>query len=457
MGRKSLDTSDTIFALASGALPSSVAILRVSGPNAFSIARHLFQKPTGTFEEKRDWHYGAFQDLEGNAFDDGILLVFPADRSPVGENTVEFQCHGAQAVVERFRELFLSLGARPAEPGEFSYRSLVNGRLGADSAEHLADLFRARSAKDLRRLFGRRDESLRRDIEGLRGDLIQALAILDTAVDFVEEYASVLTLASQPVARAIQGCSAISQRFESFGSAERLGRIVLVGAPNAGKSSLFNALLGRYRAIVSPSPGTTRDLVEDTIRLGGRDWTLVDTAGLHETVDAVEAEGVSMAREVAEQASFRVWVVDGSAALFPDSWLDLSAQIPAPRLVVWNKRDLASWREPSPELGLQGWIGTSVGEGSSISAIAERLTSELAQRALDALPTTLPTACQARRLRSVGEALTGALAELSKGVRPPELLSEDVRQSLMLLEEVLGPVSVDDVLDRVFSEFCLGK
>jgi tRNA modification GTPase len=447
--RKSLSFEDTVFALASGPLPSAVSIYRVSGRDALAWAGKYFRSASGTPVQARGMLYGALFDAKGQEVDQVLLLCFLGPHSFTGENVIEIQCHGSLAVAEKLERLFLDEGLRPALRGEFSYRAFHYGRMSAREMDRLGDVFAARSGHDLERIYQRRDTALEAEVGKVREELIRLQAILDTAVDFSEEYSSVVESAKGPLVRARDLCRAVASRYEVFKQGGQTPRLVLAGAPNAGKSSLFNALLCRYRAIVNAEPGTTRDAIEEDVDLAGRRWKLVDTAGFRKAGSETEKQGIDLGADFLESASFWILVVDGCVGLTEAETGLLKTFGDIPHLAVWNKKDLPGFR-PSERADFE----TSALDSESVQA----LSLVLSERALPPPESTrsLPTSFQAKRLLVAAKGLDGLLAELSNGV-VPEVLGEANRMVLRQVESVVGDVGVEEVLDRVFAEFCIGK
>ncbi len=448
--RQLLKTGDTIFSLASGRLPSAVAVIKLSGPLTFTIAGKLFRGTDGAaLARDRGMFFGHLTAPSGKFLDEILLLSFVGPHSHTGEDVIEFHCHGSRAVVEAVEEALTSLGARPAEKGEFTYRALLNGKTTPEKVEELADLFQATRPNDLSAIFSRRDASLVRDIEQIRSHLVRLRAVLETSIDFSEEYSHVLQAIHEPIRLAIHECSVVIHRYSAVKTLGNEPRIVLAGAPNAGKSSLFNALLGRYRSIVRAEPGTTRDVLEETIELAGRPWRLVDTAGVRDGAASIESEGIELARDYLSSAAFWVLVVDGTAGMGPHDERLLAEFGDRPHLVLWNKSDLSTWTTAP-----FGAVALSITRSEAVTAVAKTLAVNL--EALSGGETgVIPTQVEVQRLSQVFEALHA----IQKGAEsePPEILAERSREVLSLLESVIGEVTLDDVLDRVFSEFCIGK
>jgi len=415
------------------------------------MAARLFVGIDGKpFPKERGMFFGTLLSLEGKFRDEILLLSFLAPHSHTGEHVVEFHCHGSRAIVESLESDFVTLGARPAEKGEFTYRALLNGKTTPEKVEELGDLFQAVRPNDLNPIFSRREGSLQREIDDIRSHLIRLRAILETSIDFSEEYSHVLQAIHEPIHLAKRECSVVIQRYSAVKMLGNEPRIVLAGAPNAGKSSLFNALLGRYRSIVRAEPGTTRDVLEETIELAGRPWRLVDTAGVRDGAASIESEGIELAKDYLSSAAFWVLVVDGTRGLGPFDVRLLDEYGDKPHLVVWNKSDLPEWKSAPPES-----FPLSSQSSERIIALAKAVGNRL--EALVGVETgVVPTQVESRRLNQVIESL-GLLEEAAEAAEPPELLAERSREVLSQLESVVGQVTLDDVLDRVFSEFCIGK
>jgi tRNA modification GTPase len=453
--RKNLDLSQTIFALTTGQLPSSVAIEKISGPDAFALCEKIFLPKSGEkLTRERGVHFGVIQTPTGEKIDEGIAITFVRPNSHSGEDTVEFHCHGSLPIIQKLERVLVELGARPAERGEFSYRALLHGKTSPADLENLGDLFLAREEADLARIYSRREGSLGARIQRLREQLIRVQAILDTAVDFSEEYAEVVMTAQEPLRVTSHECSEIIQRYSSFRRGSVQPRIVLVGKPNAGKSSLFNALVGRYRAIVHEEAGTTRDVIEEDVSLAGRGWKLVDTAGIRKAEGPIEQEGLSLGEDFLSAARIWLLVVDGTRGLSEAEEQLLEKYSSVPYRIVWNKSDLAEYLDP-PASMKEMISQVSVKEGKGIADLWKKI-SEVADSIELRTHELLPTAVQASRLELVVEKLDRLVKDLEGGILP-EYLAEQNREILSQLEGVVGEVSADDVLDRVFGEFCIGK
>jgi tRNA modification GTPase len=430
-----LTQSATIFALASAPGRAGLAVVRVSGPQAGAALEALAGKrppPRRASVRRLSW--------KGSALDRALLLWFPGPDSFTGEDVAEFHIHGGRAVREALFAALADLGLRPAEPGEFSRRAVENGRFDLTRAEAVADLAEAETPAQLRQALRQYEGGLAELYEGWRTTLLHALARAEAAIDFSDDGVDEAELAASH-----QAVSEITKQIQIHiddsgrGEALREGlRLAIVGPPNAGKSSLINALARREVAIVSESPGTTRDVIGVRLNLGGYPVHVSDTAGLRESADAIEAEGVRRARAEAEASHLTLLLLDGSEPL-------VSSGIKAD-LVVRNKSDLPGFKKADGlSLSLKSGEGLNALLGALTALVAARLESGDASPAL-----TRP------RHR---HALNQALQSLRHGetAQAPELFAEDLRLAVRAIGRITGAVDVEEILDSVFRDFCIGK
>jgi tRNA modification GTPase len=454
------DTRPTIFALSSGRPPAAIAVVRVCGPQAAIALERLI----GGVPKPRQATLARVRNpASGEVIDEALALWFPAPHSETGEDMAELQLHGGHAVIVGvFAALAKIEGCRPAQPGEFTRRAFENGRLDLTSVEGLADLIAAETQAQRRQAF--------RQLKGLIGDradawrrrLIEALALVEARIDFSDE-ADVPEDLVGPALLAARGLrEEIAASLADGGRGERLrdGLVVAIaGPPNAGKSTLLNRLARREAAIVSPQPGTTRDVIEVHLDLEGYPVTLLDTAGIRQSDDPVEQEGVRRARQRAAAADLVLWVTDASAA-------GGTVNGPGEQLChaeIWwlrNKIDLVAGSSCTRS---ESQSSKSVGGYFAISATAsigmEALVAALAAHAkgyFSATQSVIITRARHRRaLEDTVAALDRALAE-SNGGRE-ELIAEDLRAAAMTLGRLIGRVDVEDILDVIFRDFCIGK
>lgn len=433
----------TIVALASGAGRAGVAVLRLSGPQAGAALEALTDRPPPA---PRQAARRAFcEPASGLSLDDGLALWFPGPASFTGEDVAELHVHGGPAVVAAMIQACLAVpGLRPAEPGEFTRRAFENGKLDLAEAEGLADLVDAETEGQRRQALRQRRGALSALYEGWRAKLIEAAALMEAEIDFPDEdLPGALAQRAGPILAALTTEMGMHLDDSQRGERVRDGyRIAIIGPPNAGKSSLLNALAQREAAIVSEIPGTTRDVVEVRLVMAGYPVWIADTAGLREAADSIEAEGVRRALERAEEADLRLGVVEGDLPLPAN----LAASLRPEDLLIRAKADLGSPSAPGRR------VSVLTGEG-----LAE-LEAELAARVSAALSQEeVPALTRARHRRLVEEAraaLERAIPALSVG---PELAAEDVRLAASAIGRLTGRIDVEDLLDEIFSSFCIGK
>jgi tRNA modification GTPase len=428
---------DTIFALSSGAGPAGVAVIRISGPEAEEIETLLkVALPAPRTAAVRT----LYDELTDERLDAALMLYFPAPASFTGENIVEIQCHGGRATVDAILSALARLeGFRPAEAGEFTRRAVENGTLDLLQAEALGDLINAETEAQRRQALRQHEGALGAIYEDWRGRIIKAAAWIEASIDFPdEEIPEGATEASRGELAAIRAKIAAHLADGRRGEILREGlHVAVIGAPNAGKSSLVNALAQRDVAIVTDIPGTTRDVIEVRLDLHGYPVILSDTAGLREASDAVEAEGVRRAKARAESADVRLLILDGAS--------HESYAAPDAEIIVRSKADLVAVREEGD------WISVKTGEG--IQDLIERI-AELARMRLGG---ESPSLTRARHRVAFEEAVAALDAALALVPPEPELVAEHVRRAVHALGRITGRVDLDELLDVVFRDFCIGK
>lgn len=424
---------DTIFALATAPGRAGVAVIRVSGPNAINVVKGLSSKrplPPRRAVLRRLSHKTEF-------IDEAVLIAFPAPGSFTGEDVVEVQSHGSPAVIEAISEALLASGLRQAGPGEFTRRAVENGRMDLTEAEGLLDLIDAQTQGQRRQALSQMDGALRRTYESWRDGLLDALAQVEGEIDFPDEEDVPDALAHRAyphLQTVIDGIDAALARSKRGRSVRNGISIAIIGAPNAGKSTLLNQLAGRDAAITSPTPGTTRDIVEVPMVIAGLPVTISDTAGLREmTDDAIEAEGIRRARDRADAAELRIGLVRDGSETPPLQDGDLL-------------RHNVSGDPRESEINALS--------GAGVDALLTEIETILRTRFAGHESAGLTRARHTDLARKARQAAASAQTHLGLA---PELAGEDIRAALRALDELAGRADIEDVFDRIFSQFCIGK
>ncbi len=460
--------ADTIAAISTPLGEGGIGIVRLSGPQAIEIVERIFRSPKGL--ALRDVpthtiHYGLIED-EGRKVDEVLVTVMRAPRTYTREDVVEINCHGGIVPLRRVLELVLACGARPAEPGEFTKRAFLNGRITIDQAEAVLDIVRAKTELGLELALDRLEGRFSRPIRALREKLLELLAGIEVGLDFPEYEEEAL-----PRARLLLEIEAVLSQIESFLEHGQDGRIIreglavaIIGRPNVGKSTLLNALLQEERAIVTPFPGTTRDRIEEWIELKGVPFKLIDTAGVRPVEDEVERIGVELALKAAEGADLVLFMLDGSEPLTLED-REIALRIRGKRsLLLLNKLDLgrgfpaaeavqALGLEPEPEAVLE--ISAKFGNG--LEELKERLVELVWAGRLERPEGLFLLNIRERDLlQRARAALLSLRAEAAAGVTL-DLLAIGLEEVLAILGELTGENLTEEVIDRIFADFCVGK
>lgn len=452
--------SDTIAAIATAQGEGGVGVIRLSGPNALEVALRCFSVK-GPFEERR-LIYGSILGTTGERLDVGFLAWMPSPRSYTGEDVVEFHCHGGPLILRQVLSAIVNSGARAAGPGEFTRRAFINGKLDLTQAEAVIDMIRAQTSLSLSSARGRLEGGLSRKVSFLKAPLVELLAHIEAELDFTEEEIDALPtgIISLKLSDAAEGARRLLSTF-SEGRALREGvKVLILGRPNAGKSSLLNVLLQEERAIVTPIPGTTRDVIEETLEIRGMPVRLMDTAGLREAVDEVEAIGVRLARSRIVEAGLIIYVVDLTADLSAD--IEILSGLPIDKtIIVANKVDIGSGMVSEARTAFAGFevVTLSATAEQGIEPLKDLVFEKAAggKAAMDAPVGELVASVRHRDcLVKCLEALEAAKAALAEGL-PKELAASDIRAAIDALGEITGETTSEDILDIIFSSFCIGK
>jgi tRNA modification GTPase len=453
-------TRDTIAAIATPAGVGAVAIVRVSGPAAAAVARRVFRgHPPHRWRSHR-LYLGRFVNAEEQDLDRGLAVMMRAPHSYTGEDVVELHCHGGTLVARRILGAVLDAGARTARAGEFTARALLNGKLDLAQAESVADLINAPTDAALRVAVDQLGGALSRKIAAIRQRLIGIGARLEVAIDFSEEDVGELDRrALTEQAAATEGELLALVASYAHGRVLREGlRVAIVGKPNVGKSSLMNHLLQADRAIVTPIPGTTRDTLEEWIELEGMPVVLVDTAGVRQADGEVERIGIERTRREIANADLAVVMLDSSHPLASEDREVLDATRHKERILLINKIDLPtqlSMSELAEDL-LKASVKSSLVDGRGLDSLTQKIVAS----GLHGSTPNGEVVVVRERQRSALESAASAAAKVVKSLelgQPADIVAVDVMSALGHLGDVVGPTSVEDLLDRVFSEFCIGK
>jgi tRNA modification GTPase len=450
------DPGDTICAVATPPGTAGIGIIRVSGPSAFSIADRLAARSAKTSIGRARGHTirrARIVDADGSIIDDVLLLVFRAPRSYTGEDVVEISAHGGPMPIRRIMGRLLACGCRHADPGEFTQRAFLNGKMDLSQAEAVGDIIAARTEEAHQLARRQSDGRLSAQLSAIRGIVLGVLARIEASIDFPEETGELdRAVSMEDVDAASAEISRLLATADS-GMLYREGlRLVLAGRPNVGKSSLMNALLRATRVIVTEFPGTTRDLVEETFSLRGIPIRAVDTAGLRETEDAIERIGIAMSREALESAGLVLHVCDVTDGFTADDESIERLLSDRPHLIVWNKWDLAGSDAPG------GGIRVSAATGWNIAALEDAIAEAVLHGASpgDSAAAIITHERHRSALQRAAAALSEARRTLEAGL-PADFVSIDLRGALDCLGEITGETATEDIISEIFSRFCIGK
>jgi len=446
---------DTIVAISTPPGRGGIGIVRLSGPEARAIAEPLLRlrNPLAPAQAR----YAKVLDTNGETLDEAVVTYFAAPASYTTEDVVEIASHGSPVLLDYLVRQCIARGARLAEPGEFTQRAFLAGRLDLTQAEAVSDLIEASTLHQARIAAQQLGGSLSRQIAPIKDQLITLIAALEAGIDFAED--DIDTLPTQEITNQISKIQApltALERTFSYGRIVRDGfTLAIVGRPNAGKSSLFNRLIERDRAIVTATPGTTRDLVTERVSLNGIPVELIDTAGLRQSTDEAETIGIAKSREIMAEADVVLLVIDATAPPHPEDEATIASLTTRPLLIACNKSDLTTTTSSSPKTS-HPTIETSALTGSGILELRAAILSQISS--------TTPTAETAlltnlRQQQAVSAALTSfaqarqaAAAEI-----PHEMILLDLYESLRALDSLTGATTSDDILHLIFSKFCIGK
>ena len=442
----------------------ALGIIRLSGPDTFRIVNDIFYGADLVKADSHTIHLGELRNEEGQVLDEALTFLFKGPKSYTGEDVIEISCHGSSYILQEVLDLCLRKGARPADPGEFTLRAFLHGRMDLTQAESVADLIASDNASSHAVAMQQMRGGISSEIKKLRQELIDFAALIELELDFSEEDVEFANRdALRKLILKIQ--KLIAALLESFrlGNAIKQGvNTVIAGRPNAGKSTLLNALLQEERAIVSEVPGTTRDTIEEVLHIKGIAFRLIDTAGIREAEDQVEAIGVQKTMTKIAESSILVYVFDVTD-LRPDDVTADMARLHRPGLrilAVANKMDRYPYAEPSSYaseyLPAEDIIAVSAKNQMNLAYLKDRLYEAVVHEDLLLENPIVTNIRHVHALQKASESLDAVLAGLDQGITH-DFIAMDIRQSLHHLGEITGEICTDDLLESIFSRFCIGK
>jgi len=450
---------ETIVALATPNGIGAIGVIRLSGPDAIVIANSVFRGKDLTLQESHTIHFG--QIVDGDLLLDEVLVsLFIAPRSYTRENVVEISCHGSNYIIESIIKLLVKRGARSARPGEFTLRAFLNGQLDLSQAEAVADLIAANSKASQQVAMQQLRGGFSNQLQALREQLVNFASLVELELDFSEE--DVEFANRDQLKQLIHNITKIvGQLIQSFelGNVIKNGvNTVIAGRPNAGKSTLLNALLNEERAIVSHIPGTTRDTIEEVLNINGINFRLIDTAGIREATDTIEQIGVQRTMEKISQSALLIYVFDASEITIEELNSDLeNLQKPdITMLVVANKADLLNEEQLLSLPHTQSAIIISAKQKQHIDELKQKIYTSAVKHQLGGNETLVTNIRHLEALQKTESALIRLLEGIETHVTS-DFLAMDIKQALHYLGEITGTVTTDDLLDNIFSKFCIGK
>ncbi len=453
---------DTIAAIATPFGESAIGVVRLSGPDTLKILNEVFKTPSKRIKP-RYAHYGWILDSEGNPIDEAVVVYYRAPRSYTGEDMAEISVHGNPLILKKVLNRLMEAGARLAEPGEFTKRAFLNGKLDLTQAEAVAELISAKTELARKLALNQLRGELSKEIKPLREELLMLHALVESSIEFEEE--DIPTIGKEELKERLRS---VLERVNRLLETARTGKFIrqgiklaIVGRPNVGKSSLFNRLLGEERAIVTEVAGTTRDYLEGTVNIGGIPVRLIDTAGIRETEDLVEKIGVERSLRKLEEADLVLFVVDASKEDLSEEEISLARKVAdsgKTTVVVLNKLDLGRKLRLPEDFPLKDAprVEVSAKTGEGIDKLRNLILEKVGVNTAEGGNIYISVRHE-NLLKRAKAALENALNYLEGEFYSPEILMLDLREATDALGEILGEIATEDVLGQIFSTFCIGK
>jgi len=465
--RPKLYTEDTIAAIATPPGKGAIGVIKISGDLSLSILKKIFRpfRPRSEFESHK-LYYGFIVDPRDEKVIDEVLVVYmKKPKTYTREDVVEIYAHSGYYILRKILELVLMTGARPAEPGEFTLRAYLNGRIDLSQAEAIQELVSAKTETALNLALNTLLGKLSNKINALKNDLLEILVLVESAIDFPEEDIEIMEpekLSQKIKEKILPVIEELIKNYEEGKIYKEGISLVIAGKPNVGKSSLMNALLKEERAIVTPIPGTTRDFLEEEATIEGLPVKLIDTAGLRETEDIVEKIGVERAKKKFKEADLILFLVDVSEYPSSEDYKIYQEVKNFSHLVILNKIDIQpnhikEWKEVLLKWGVDEVLEISVKENINLDKLCKKIFEKITSEKGTHVPEVFPNLRQKIALENAKEYLLNALKELEKKDPLPELIAIEIRSAISSLSEIIGEVTTEDLLTQIFSTFCIGK
>ena len=450
---------ETIVALATPTGVGAIGVIRLSGSGAFQVANRVFKGKNLSNQESHTIHFGTIRTEDGQILDEVLAFIFKGPNSYTGEDIIEFSCHGSPYIIDQILQLMIRNGARFAKPGEFTMRAYLNGKLDLSQAEAVGDLIAASSAGEHQFAMQQMRGGISKEISGLRQQLLDFASLIELELDFGEE--DVAFADRKALSNLVDQIHGLVQKLIdsfSFGNAVKQGiNTVIAGRPNAGKSTLLNALLNESRAIVSDIAGTTRDTIEEEMVIDGIRFRFIDTAGIRDTQDPIEKLGIERSFDALRRSGMVLHLGDAQSQSLEEfeleeaDWRERLGLEDKPILRIWNKMDV-----PEAQMPAAGGMAISARNGEGLEELKQALLDNLAEMGYGNQDLLISQARHKGLLEQAAQALERVRQHLEAGYSG-DLLALDLRQAMRPLEELTGQIGTEEVLGHIFGRFCIGK